>query len=384
MTRCPQARGRTRTEAGATLVELLVAIALLGLALGTVAMLATAVLAGFEADPAAADQHQRARGGIAALVDDVQRAGSGFVQSSDLAPGTALPALVPDIVAPGAWAVRGVPRTLTTLAGRRGAAHATLRAPAAAGDIWLRLERPGFCAPVTITCGFAAGDDVLLFDEHGRVAFVAVSQVVPPLDLELAQPLGEAWRIGASVSAVVAHAYALRPDPATGLAQLVRRLGAGPANPVVDFVTRFDVEWHGAGGTPFVRVAPDGTLEDATAGPRPPPSGTIADPQWPAGENCAYARDGAGAPVWRGSAAPVALASLGDGPWCPSAAAPSRWDVDLAQVARVRVTFAVAVASARLRPPASVLLGDRRSGARLVPDLTVVMDLVPGRRNGGQ
>ena len=384
MTRRPHARGRTRTEAGATLVELLVAIALLGLALGTVAMLAAAVLAGFEADPAAADQQQRARGGIAALVDDVQRAGSGFVQSSDLAPGTALPALVPDVVASGTWAVRAVPRTLTTLAGRRGPAHATLRAPAAAGETWLRLERPAFCAPVTVTCGFAAGDDVLLFDAHGRMALAAVRQVALPLDLELAQPLAESWRIGASVSSVVAHAYALRADPATGLAQLVRSLGAGPANPVVDFVTRFDVEWHGAGSAPTVRVAPDGTLEDAAAGPRPPPAGTVADPAWPAGDNCAYARDGAGVPVWQGSAVPLSLGTLGDGPWCPSAAAPSRWDVDLAHVARVRVTLGVAVASARLRPPASVLLGDRRPGARLVPDLTVVMDLLPGRRNGGQ
>jgi hypothetical protein len=131
-------------------------------------------------------------------------------------------------------------------------------------------------------------------------------------------------------------------------------------------------------------LAPDGTLEDATAGPRPPPAGTVADPAWPPGENCAFARDGVGLPVWRSGAAPLTFASLSDGPWCPSAAAPSRWDLDLAQVARVRVTLGVAVASARLRPPASVLLGDGRGGGRVVPDLTVVMDLVPGRRNGGQ
>ncbi len=119
MTRRRPVGSRPRTDAGSTLVELLVATTLLGLALGTVAMLATAVLAGFEADPAAADQHQRARGGVAALLDDVQRAGSGFAQSPDLAPGTALPAVVPDVVAPGAWAVGAQARTLTTLSARR-------------------------------------------------------------------------------------------------------------------------------------------------------------------------------------------------------------------------------------------------------------------------
>lgn len=384
MTRCVETYEHARAESGATLIELLVATALLGLALGTVALLATAVMAGFEADPAAADQQQRARGGIAALLDDAHRAGSGFVQSPDLAPGTALPALIPDVAAPAAWAVRAVPHTLTTVAGRRGAGHATLRAAAVAGDTWLRLDRPALCPPVHVTCGFAAGDTVLLFEAHGRMALAAVRQVVTPLDLELAQPLAESWRSGASVSSVVVHGYSVRADAATGLAQLVRRLGAGPANPVVDFVTRFDAEWYGAASVPTVRLAPDGALDDATAGPLPPPVGTVADAAWPAGENCAYARDGAGRPIWRSTIAPTSLATLADGPWCPSASAPSRWDSDLAHVARVRVTLGVAVASARLRPPASVLLGGGRAGARMVPDLTVVMDLVPGRRNGGQ
>jgi Tfp pilus assembly protein PilW len=157
----PASRATCPAESGASLVELLVAVALLSLALGTVAMLATAVLAGFEADPAAADEQQRARSGISALVDDVQRAGSGFVQSPDEAPGSGLPSLVPDVVAPGTWATRAVPHTLTTVHGRRGAAHATLRAPAAAGDVWIRLARPAFCSAVSVSCGFAAGDDLI-------------------------------------------------------------------------------------------------------------------------------------------------------------------------------------------------------------------------------
>ena len=214
---------------GTTLVELLVAMALLGLALGTVATLATAVLAGFEADPAAADQQQRARSGVAALVDDVARAGSGFVQDASDAPGAGLPSLLPDVAAAGAWSVRALPGVLTTVAGRRDAAHARLRAPAVAGDVWLRLERPAFCPPLSATCGFAAGDDVLLFDEHGRLAVAGVAQVITPLDLELGAPLAASWRAGAAVSAIVAHSYGLRADPATGLSQLVRSLGGGPA-----------------------------------------------------------------------------------------------------------------------------------------------------------
>ncbi len=374
---------RRHDETGTSLVELLVAVALLGLALATVAMLATAVLAGFEADPAAADEQQRARSGANALIDDIQQAGSGFVQAADDGPGGGLLALAPDAVTAGGWPVRATPNTLTTLAGRRSAAHARLRAPAATGDVWLRLDRPAFCSAVSVTCGFAAGDDLLIFDRHGRFAVATIAQVAPPLDLELVSPLAEGWRTGAAVSAIVTHTYATRADPATGLLQLVRRLGAGPANPVIDFVTRFEVEWQVTGVAPFVRVAPDGTFEDATAGPRPPAAAALADPAWPPGENCAFARDGAGTPVWRGgtSTGTASLADFSDGPWCPAATASSRWDVDLARVSRVTVRLSVAVASARLRPPVSVLA--RPPGGRVVPDLTLEADVIPGRRNGG-
>lgn len=381
MTGSSAAPRHRRDDTGTSLVELLVAVALLGLALATVAMLAAAVLSGFEADPAAADEQQRARSGVNALIDDVLHAGSGFVQAADDAPGGGLPALAPDAVNAGGWTVRAMPNTLTTMAGRRSAAHARLRAAAAAGDVWLRLERPAFCSAVSVTCGFAAGDDLLVFDRHGRFALATIAQVAPPLDLELVSPLTDGWLTGASVSAVVTHTYATRADPATGLSQLVRRLGAGPANPVIDFVTRFEVEWHAAGAAPFVRVAPDGTVEDATAGPRPPPAAALADPAWPPGENCAFARDSAGTPVWRGGTGIPALADFGDGPWCPAATASSRWDVDLARVTRVTVRLGVAVASARLRPPVSVLT--RAPGGRIVPDLTLEADIIAGRRNGG-
>ena len=369
---------------GATLVELLVALALMSLALGTVSMLASAVLAGFEADPAAADEQQRVRSGVNALIDDVRRAGSGFLQAPDDGPGAGLPALVPDTVVTGAWPVRAMPHTLAAIYALRNAAHARLRTAAAAGDFVLKLDRPAFCSAIAITCGFAAGDDVLVFDEHGRVAVMSVSQVLPPLDLELTSALREGWRAGASVSSATLHVYSLRPDPATGLSQLVRALGAGPANPVIDFVTRFDVEWHLAAAVPSVRLAPDGTLAYATAGPLPPPSGITSEPQWPPGENCAYATGASGAHNWRSQVAALPVGALGafsDGPWCPSAAAPSRWDADLARVTRVTVTLGVAVASARLRPPASVLLGGGR-GARVVPDITVVAELTPGAHNG--
>lgn len=376
-----------RRERGGTLVELLVALTLLGLAMSVVAALAIPVLAALEAEPAAADAQQRARSTLHVLIDDVQRAGAGFLHDTEAGPGLGLPALWPDALRTGSWAVAPRAHTLTSWYAPRGAAHGPTRAAVAAGASVLPLSRPAFCSAVTPTCGFAAGDEVVLFLPHGRFAVATIAQVEAPLDLRLTAPLAEAWPAGAAVAAVTAHTYELRADPATGLSQIVRRLGSGPPTPVVDFVRRFDVEWIGAPGAPRVHLAPDGSEEHTSGAPGPPPAGMVVDPAWPAGENCAFFRDSSGSAHWRGAAggpapAPLTAASLGDGPWCPSPGAAVRWDADLARIDGVRVVISIAVAADTLRPAAALGL-TRRPGARLVPDLVLETTVRAGRRAGG-
>ena len=123
----------------------------------------------------------------------------------------------------------------------------------------------------------------------------------------------------------------------------------------MDFVERFDVEWLVAGAAPAVRLAPDDTPESTTFGPMPPAPGVTEIPRGRPG-NCVFARDAAGravsrlARLGRGAVA-VARSAFADGPWCPSPAAPTRWDADLARVVGVRLRVDLAVASALLRPP---------------------------------
>ena len=376
-----------RREQGATLIELLVALALLGLAMSVVAALTMPVLGAFEAEPAAADAQQRARTTLQVLIDDVQRAGTGFLQQTEAGPGLGLPALWPDVVRTGVWAVAPRANTLTTWHAPRGAAQGLTRGAVAAGTGVVPLARPAFCSAATPTCGFAAGDEVVLFLPHGRFAVATIAQVEAPLDLRLTSPLAEAWPAGSAVAAVTAHTYEARADPVTGLAQIVRRLGGGPPTPVVDFVRRFEVEWIASGGAPRVHLAPDGSEEHATGAPAPPPAGVAVDAAWPSGENCAFFRDAAGAAHWRGAtggrvAAPVAPAALADGPWCPSPGAPVRWDADLSRIEAVRVVISIAVAVETLRPAAALGLA-RRPGARLVPDLVLDTTVRAGRHSGG-
>jgi prepilin-type N-terminal cleavage/methylation domain-containing protein len=371
-------------DRGMSMVELLVALAVAGAGLSTLALLTPPVLAAFAADPAAAELHQRGRVSMVALVDEIAHAGAGFVGAAALAPGASLPALVPDQMRGGAWAVTPRPSTLSVLAADRSAAHAALDQAAAAGETRLVLRRPGYCAALSPTCRFTAGDDVLLMDVHGRFALASVRVASPPLVLDLTSPLADAWPVGTRVSVIAAHRYALRDDPDTGLQQLTRAVGTGPASPFVDFVQRFDVEWLVAAAGPVVRLAPDGTEEGTSFGPAPPPVGQVGDPAWPAGENCAFGRDAAGRAIARGAAPPagvdgVALASLGDGPWCPSPSAPTRWDADLARVVGVRVRLELAVAAAVLRPPMTALAGPGVAQSRPVPPLRLTAVVAPGR-----
>ena len=375
----------TGASRGTTLVEVLVALGLVAVAMSTIASLAVPVMQAFGADPAAADAAQRGRGALLAVFEDLQQAGSGFLLAPEQGPGPALPAVWPDTAAVGPWIIGARPQVVSTWHARRAAAHAVLRLPALAGSAVLPLAAPALCPPSTPTCGFGPGDEVLLFGAHGRLALATVRQVLAPLDLEITVPLSETWSAGTFVSGVVAHTYEARPDPATGLLQVVRRLGAGPATPVADFVTRFDVTWWAGGTTPSVSAPAPGTEDDPTAGPAPPLPGTADAPGWLPGENCAFFRDAADLARWRGGPgaggpAELPLGVLEDGPWCPSAAAAVRWDVDLVRVAEVRLVLAVAVASDALRTPAS--LGLRRPGARLVPDLVLEGAMRPGRRAG--
>lgn len=372
---------------GFSLVELLVASTLLLLAMGLVAALAIPVLDSFEADPAAADLHQRVRSLVHSLRDDLLRTGSGFFHAPDDGPGLALPAVLPDRIVPGPWAVQVRPDTVSTWHAHRSAAQSVTTVAVGAGDNVLPLDWPGPCAPAVAACGFRIDDEVVLVAPHGHMAVATVRQVLAPLALVISPALAAPWPAGTAVSVVRAHSYERRDDAATGLSQVVRRLGGGPATPVVDFVTRFDVAWVVAAGSPSVYVSPDGTEQHATAGPAPPPVGLAVDPAWPPGENCAFFRDAAGIAHWRGSAGNaepqvVSSAIFADGPWCPSPVAAVRWDADLVRLVELRVVIGVAAAASALRPAMSLGLGARPS-ARRIPDLVVEGSLRVGRHGGG-
>ena len=363
---------------GFSLAELAVAATLAAIALSALLAFAMAAQASLEAEPAAADAQQRLRAAAVVLREAVQDAGSGFLLDPDRAPGHAVPALAPVPAVAGAWPAAAAGAVVTTLASPPGGARGRLTSDVAAGGLTLSLAPPSYCGGAT--CGFAAGDAVAIYDEAGALVLAAVRRVDPPLALVLAAPLPTAFAAGAWVAQADVTTIAAQATP-EGL-QLTRARGLGVAGPVVDQLRRFEVEWWGTAAPPQVLPAIDGSAGRTTAGPLPPTGRALPGGAWPAGENCVFAVDAAGAwtsrlPARGAGLVAIPLAELQDGPWCPGPAAPGRWDADLLRLRQVRVTIAADAAAEHLRAPVPMLPGGR--ARRTVPPVETRLVLEPGR-----
>ncbi len=391
-----------RPDAGVTLVELLIASALmLAVSAATLAALDRA-RAMFEAQPEAADVQQRLRVAHDTLYDAIGRAGAGVPFGPLAGP---LSSVLPPVVpyrrgGSGDDPERGVyyrPDTISLLSVPDTAAVATVLGvvPAGAGGVvFLRSNcGPG---PLDHVCGFTQGMRVLIVDRAGRYDLATVDDVVgTELRVSHTGPwAGDYDRADAAVVEADARTYFLR-TAAGEPGQLVQYDGFVTDRPVVDHVVNLAFEYYGVPEPPALDepVDPLAWTSRATYGP-PPPRAAVDDPAdtWGPGENCAFARAGPTAvprlaPL---GAAPalvrLAPADLRDGPWCPDASH-ARYDADLLRVRRVHVRLRVQAAAAMVRGPVGALFvrgGTATQAARLVPDLDIAFDVSPRNLYAGR
>jgi hypothetical protein len=131
-------------------------------------------------------------------------------------------------------------------------------------------------------------------------------------------------------AAITSQTYYLRSDIATNSFQLMHYDGAETDLPVVDHVVKLEFEYFGADR---MRLDP---------------------------------------------------ATLQDGPWSPDDADVNRFDADLLDIRRVRVTLRVQAARAALRGPAGMLFmhgGTAASSERYLPDREIRFDVSPRNLN---
>lgn len=390
---------RTARAAGFTVVELLIATAILMTVIGAVFAVMHPSRGAFATQLEAADVQQRLRVAAEAVVHDVQAAGAGPVIGPSAGPLIdALPPLMPHRLGRRGGEA-GVFRSdaISVLSILPSAAQGTLRIPGG-GDRIARTQRTlaldplPHCPPDVPLCGFSAGTRALLFDRHGAWDLVTVTQVDGDV-LEIAYDgtLSAAYAAGATLAEVSARTFYLHTDAGAQTFQLRRYDGFDSDLPLVDDIVALDIQYFGDPEPPRLLGGSAADLPDGprtTYGPPPPPLGhDNPDDSWGAGESCLFAvvagEHAPRLPPLAGAAGGlVALdaAALTDGPWCPDDTAPHRVDADLFRVRLVRITVRVQAAPAALRGPAGLLFlrgGTARSATRMVADLEVQIDVAP-------
>jgi prepilin-type N-terminal cleavage/methylation domain-containing protein len=397
-----------RRDAGFTLVEMLIAMAVMLLILGGVFQAFNPSMGSFRTQPEVADMQQRLRVGTDRLYNGIVVAGAGIYSGQALGTlGQFFAPVLPYLVGPlhndpasgvyfrtDAISIFHVPTT---------ASQCTIRdkMPQPSSEVKVNAE-PG-CPANDPLCGFEEGMRVIIFDETGSFDFFTITEVQSSaLHLQHRPPINpadfsKAYDVGAVISQVETDAYYWRQDPATDTFQLMHYDLFQNDVPLIDDVVNLRFDYMGDASPPVLMAPVTDPVGPWTSyGPKPPALGVdVASDSWPAGENCTFTIDPAsGLHVSRlatlggpGTLTSLTQAQLSDGPWCPDAANVNRYDADLHRVRQIRITFRVQTGIANLRGPAGVLFtraGTGRLSDRLVPDQAVQFDVTPRNLNLGR
>ena len=356
---------RRSSEAGYTLVELLVSTAIMITVTGAIFSLMNPAQGNAQTQPEVADMQQRMRIGNDTIFKELVMSGAGPYQGpvtgslvNFFAP--ILPRRVgfqnPDPPA----TFRSDTITLSYIPNSYSQTTISQAMPTPSAELKV-TDQPNCPADAGNLCGFKEGMDVIIFDQSGNFDIFTITQVQDAAAhlQHRGQDLSKAYDVGASVTQIVSYTYYLN----TQTNQLMRYNGYTEDEPIVDNVVDLKFEYFGD--------------------PNPP-----VQPKPPAGEaNCLY--DAAGnyvnmptlAPD-EGSLAPLPAAILKDGPMCGGGN--NAFDADLLRVRKVRVTMRVQAANPALRGADTTLFkhpGTSRGGEKFVPDYTVSFEVSPRNLN---
>jgi prepilin-type N-terminal cleavage/methylation domain-containing protein len=392
-----------RSHRGFTVIEMLVSMALMVGILGVIFSLVDPARGTYRAQPEVSDMQQRLRIGATFLGDDLVQAGAG-VPTGQLV-GSLMNFFAP--IQPYRLGMinsdteAGVffrDDTITVFYIPPNAPQTTLSAAMPQPSSELKVHAQVNCPAVAPLCGFKENQRVIIFDDTGAYDDMTITEVQEAaLHLQHnksipGNELSKKYGVGAQVAQIQQRTY--YRSPATN--QLMYYDGDQRDEAVVDNVIVVGFEYFGdPRPAQMLRPVTDPVGPWTTYGPKPPPLGSTTT-SWPAGENCTIqinAGTGTHGPrlpdLAPGSEGLVALTEgmLTDGPWCPDATFPTRYDADLLRIRKVGIRFRVQVGSAALRGPASALFvnpGTAIEGRTLVPDQEIRFDVSPRNFNLGR
>ncbi len=391
-----------RGESGFTIIEMLVAVAVMMAVLGAVFSLLNPAQGIFQTEPEVSDVQQRLRVSLDTLEKDLLMAGAGVSAGARAGPlssyfAPVMPYRRGDVGDDARAGVFYRPDTITVLYVPPTHAQTTVGSAMDFGNELLAQARVN-CGPDAHDrlCGFTQDMRILLFEPNGAFDTFTLTDVQgQDLRLEHVAALSSTYSGGKAVVAeVVSHTYYLKADASTNAFQLMHYDGYQTDLPVVDHVVGLEFEYFGDPRPP--QLIPDVSSVDeswATYGPKPPALDVDeGSDSWGPGENCTFAVvSGVHVPRLATLAAGRALVRLtssilNDGPWCLDATHERRFDADLLRIRRVRLVVRVQAAAVSMRGQAGALFsrgGAVTSAERFVPDQEIRLDITPRNMAAG-
>ena len=239
------------SERGFSLIELLVATALLVALGGALAAMAAPLRGAFERSAGNREMTGGSRVVLERLIAELREAGSSAsVQTARVVLGRVVPTIVP--LAHLEASIAGNPSTAVRVTRvPHLAAQGVLREPVAAGSTSLPLRADALCTAISAGCGLRPGMRAVLHDEN-RAAFVTVQSVGLDAIVRVTAGLPADFPAQSVLAAVVTVAYGLRPEPGGGF-RLVRVSDAAE-QPLLNGVAAFEVSTSGPDALHLNRV----------------------------------------------------------------------------------------------------------------------------------
>jgi hypothetical protein len=397
------ARRLARSEAGFTIIEMMVATAIMMAVTGAVFAFLNPSHGAFKSQPEMSDMQQRVRVGVDSLQKDLLMAGAGSYVGSGagalynfFAP--VLPYRNGDVdpdppkgvfFRPDAISVMYVPPTpaQTTIAANM---------PQTSSELKVTPQLNCGTDKKDKLCGFEEGMHVIVFDPSGNWDTMTITEVqpeaTPPHIQHNRDRLSASYNVGANITQLAMHTYWYNSNTL----QLMHYNGFDSDLPVVDNVVKVQFEYFGEPEPP--RLLPTAVLSSTigpwtTYGPKPPGLLDTTNAYGP-GANCVFQVVG-GVQVPRlatlgtGGVGQVPLdpAIFQDGPWCPDDSKAMKFDADLLRIRRIRVHLRTQVGLPTLRGPAGLLwtkAGTSTDPYQQIPDQEVRFDVTPRNMNLGR
>lgn len=353
-------------EAGYSLIELLVSMAIMMVVTGAIFALVDPSQSTSQTQPEVQDMQQRMRVATDSIYRDLVMAGAGPYQGA--VTGSLMNYFAP--VLPRRSGLTNADAFNVALDDRitlvyipNTYSQTTISSQMPISSTELKVNDLPNCPGADPLCGFAIGDAVLIFDTGGNFDTFTITEVQSDAGhlQHRGQDPNSAYDSGSTVTLVEMHTYYL--DEANH--QLRHYDGGNEDVPVADNVVGLEFAYF---GDPAPPVAPKPELGKA---------------------NCLY--DGSGnylggsmttLTTGGGSLAPLPLSMFTDGPWC--GAGSNKFDADLFRIRKIRVTLRVQAATAAFRGTDPLLFanpGTAIGGTRFLPDMVTSFDVAPRNLN---